>query len=233
MPGESDTAEKSHQVVICDRAERKTLYGMKRVDRKAEFTVHGYFKERWSGVMRNIITGQILLIVCCVFYLIWWYRGFRPGASVNRVGGLNGVLLLITAAAGFAGITFSLLPVEEKSLSGKLNPFHILIGGIAAYIMLLLATKLIWNRVVTMELLLIVGWATLEITVINRLNAIGILSDGRFLMMCFVTGIAFIISMILYVAYYQMEEMKAFYAAMVPLITEAASMAILIVAALI
>ena len=28
MPGESDTAEKSHQVVICDRAERKTLYGV-------------------------------------------------------------------------------------------------------------------------------------------------------------------------------------------------------------
>ena len=39
---------------------------------------------------------------------------------------------------------------------------------------------------------------------------------------------ACIISLILYVAYYQMEEMKAFYAAMIPLITEAAAMAILV-----
>ena len=35
--------------------------------------------------------------------------------------------------------------------------------------------------------------------------------------------------MILYVAYYRMEEMKAFYAAMVPLVTEGLSMIILII----
>ena len=39
---------------------------------------------------------------------------------------------------------------------------------------------------------------------------------------------AFLISMVLYVAYYRLEEMKAFYAAMVPLITEASAMAVLI-----
>ena len=43
-----------------------------------------------------------------------------------------------------------------------------------------------------------------------------------------VIAAAFVISMVLYVAYYRMEEMKAFYAAMVPLITEAAAMAVLI-----
>ena len=42
--------------------------------------------------------------------------------------------------------------------------------------------------------------------------------------MCCVIGLAFTISMVLYVAYYRMEEMKAFYAAMVPLVTEAAAM---------
>ena len=41
---------------------------------------------------------------------------------------------------------------------------------------------------------------------------------------------AFVISMILYVAYYKMEEMKAFYAAMVPLVTEAAAMAMMVAA---
>ena len=40
--------------------------------------------------------------------------------------------------------------------------------------------------------------------------------------------LAFVISIILYVAYYRMEEIKAFYAAMVPLVTEAAAMIVLV-----
>ena len=68
----------------------------------------------------------------------------------------------------------------------------------------------------------------LEITVVNRLNAAVLLSDGNFILMGVIIAAACIISLILYVAYYQMEEMKAFYAAMIPLITEAAAMAILV-----
>jgi hypothetical protein len=44
---------------------------------------------------------------------------------------------------------------------------------------------------------------------------------------------AVVVSMILYVLYYRMEEMKAFYAAMVPLITEATSMAAVLLVTLI
>jgi hypothetical protein len=40
--------------------------------------------------------------------------------------------------------------------------------------------------------------------------------------------LAFVISMILYVAYYRMEDMKAFYSAMIPLITEGLSMGLLL-----
>ena len=58
--------------------------------------------------MKKILAGQVLLILCCAFYLIWWYRGYRPGVSADRVGGLNGVLLLITAALGITGMLCSL-----------------------------------------------------------------------------------------------------------------------------
>ncbi|MDO5133899.1 MAG: hypothetical protein Q4D81_13115 [Eubacteriales bacterium] len=64
-------------------------------------------------------------------------------------------------------------------------------------------------------------------TFINRLNAACILSGRGFKIMCIVIAAAFLISMVLYVAYYRMEEMKAFYAAMVPLVTEAFSIVIL------
>ena len=177
--------------------------------------------------MRRILTGQILLVLCCVFYLIWWYRGYRPGVVAERVGGINGILLLITAALGVAGLSFSLMRVPEIS-APKINPMGIVAAGIISYFALLMITRYGFHRIVTTELVLIVGWTMLEMTVINRLNAAGILMDRGFAVMCIVIAAAFLISMVLYVAYYRMEEMRAFYAAMVPLITEAAAMAVLI-----
>ena len=167
------------------------------------------------------------MVLCCLVYLIWWYRGFRPGTNVNRIGGVNGLLLLITAGLGIAGIVMCLMPIP-MSTKMKVDPTIIALGGIVAYIALLLITKLCFQRVVTTELLLIVGWAVLEAVVITRLEAAGLLGGNSFITMCIVIAAAVVISMVLYVAYYRMEEMKAFYAAMVPLITEAVSMVVLL-----
>ena len=180
-----------------------------------------------SGNMRRIMIGQALLVLCCIFYIIWWYRGYRPGTSVLRASGVNGILLLITAVLGICGLTFSLMPVPETG-EPKIDPIVIVAAGIISYFVLLVITRFGFHRIVTTELILIVGWTVLEITVINRLNAAGFLTDRGFTVMCAVIAAAFLISMILYVAYYRMEEMKAFYAAMIPLITEAAAMTILL-----
>ena len=182
--------------------------------------------------MNWIIRGQILLVFCCMSYLVWWYRGYRPETEVNRVGGINGILLFITAALGIAGIVMSLIPVP---LTAKLkaDPLAIVAGGVIAYVVLLLVTRFCFQRVVTTELFLIIGWAVLEAVVITRLDAAGLLGRNGFFVMCVVVAVAVLISMILYVAYYKMEKMKAFYAAMVPLITEAVAMIILIVMVLV
>ena len=163
-----------------------------------------------SSAAAKMTIGQILLVVCCVFYLIWWSLSYRPNETVNRAGGLNGLLLLVTAVAGLAGVVMSL-------------------QGVIAYVLLLILTNVIFHRQTTTELLLIVGWMVLELTVISSLNADGKLSDARFWIMIVVLAAAFLISMILYVLYYRMEPMKAFYAAMVPLITEGVSMVVLLV----
>ena len=178
--------------------------------------------------MKRILLGQILLIICCIFYLVWWYRGYRPGISVSRIGGVNGALLFATAAFGIAGLICSLTRVQTR-IEYKISPMLIVIGGIALYFAVMLITRFAFQRIVTTELFLIVGWIMLEMTVINRLYAAESLTNGKFLMMCAVIALAFVVSIILYAAYYRMEEMRAFYAAMVPLITEAAAMAVLTV----
>ena len=178
--------------------------------------------------MRHIITGQTLLIACCIFYMIWWYRGFRPNVEADRLGGINGILLLITAVLGVAGILFSLIPTPETA-GTKYGQMYIIIGGIAAYIILMMVTKYAFNRIVTSELFLIVGWTILELSLLNRLDGSNLLSGTGLMVVYMSVVLAFIISMILYVAYYRMEDNAAFYSAMVPLITEAASMGMLLV----
>ena len=98
--------------------------------------------------MHRILTGQILLILCCITYLIWWYRGFRPGVHVSRVGGTNGMLLLITAVLGISGIMFSLLSDGKETVPAKISPLFIAAAGIAAYIVFLLITRFLFDRVV-------------------------------------------------------------------------------------
>lgn len=176
--------------------------------------------------MKQVVTGQVLLILCCAVYLVWWYRGYRPGVTVSRVGGANGILLAVTALLGAAGIIVSMLPLPVIR-NNMIGQSVILIAGIVLYFLLLFVTRGVFHRIVTTELVLIVGWTTLEMALIDRLYAAEAITRGGFLTMCIVIAAAFLISMILYVAYYRMEEMKAFYAAMVPLVTEAAAMAVL------
>lgn len=177
--------------------------------------------------MRRILLGQILLIICFIFYLIWWYRGFRPGvAPATRVQGINGLLLALTVLFGVAGIAFSLMPGSVATL--RIDPTLILTVGVGSYVILLLLTRFIFHRTVTSELLLIVAWTMLEVWVIDWLNGAAALSDDSFSIMLAVIAVAFFSSMVLYVAYYRMEEMKAFYTAMVPLATGIVTMGLLV-----
>ena len=178
--------------------------------------------------MRRILIGQVSLIICCMLYILWWYRGYRPGATVDRIGGLNGMLLLMTAAFGLAGVIMSAGPVPEL-YPAKIDPLYLIPAGVVMYVMLLLITRTVFHRVVTTELILIVLWAVLETAVINKLNAGGFLSDKLFLFMAIVIIAVFILDIVLYVAYYRMEEMRAFYAAMVPLIAAAVTSGMLVI----
>ena len=119
--------------------------------------------------MRTVLIGQILVILGCIVYLVWWYRGFRPGTSVNRVGGINGALLLVTAVLALSGIALSLKAVMEIP-SQNHSTALIVAAGIISYVVLMLITRYLFQRVVTTELLLIVVWTTVELIVVSRLN---------------------------------------------------------------
>lgn len=155
--------------------------------------------------MKQILIGQALMVLCCIVYLIWWYRGYRPGTHVSRIGGINGLLLLITAGLGIVGVIMSMSSVPVSS-EMKVDPGVIIVGGIISYIVLFLVTRFCFQRIVTAELLLIVAWTVVEAVVITRLEAAGYLGNTGFIAMCIVLALAFAVSIVLYVAYYRMAD---------------------------
>lgn len=181
--------------------------------------------------VHKLFAGQILLILCCLFYLIWWSVSYRPGISVSRVSGFRGLLLMITALCGVTGMALSVAGANHLpgSSARRLSGTFILTAGVVLYFIMMLLTTVVFHRIVTTELFLITGWGAMELMAVSALNGAGIFQNEAFFGMAAVIAAAYVLSMVLYVLYYRMEAQRAFYTAMVPLITEAASMLILVV----
>ena len=114
--------------------------------------------------MKLLMTGHILLLFCCGFYLAWWCHAFRPGFAGSRVAGPAGALLLITAVTGLAGVVFSAIGNSRPGSRPALIPSSaVIVGGIVLYVLLMIGSSVFLHRRVTTELLLIIAWLVLEI----------------------------------------------------------------------
>lgn len=162
-------------------------------------------------------TGHLLLVLCCVVYLIWWSITFNPMHSFPALPkfilffgiaafGLSGGYILIKNMCG--------LPVVCNAISNT----AIVLGGVGMYFILLFLTGHFMHRQVTTELFLIVGWAVLELCVLCSVYRAAALPFLPVLILVVILMIAAVIGMICYLAYYQLPEKVAFFDGMVPLI---------------
>ena len=179
-----------------------------------------------STPVGRIQLGNICLIICCLFYLIWWSITFQPGKVFPMAA--KYILFFITLAAGVAGIYFSVFGMSGLAADrGRISNAAICAAGIIAYVVLLILTNLLMHRQVTTELLLITGWSILELCAVNSLYRAGFLGGRAGVCAAVVIIAAAVVAMICYLAYYNLEEQAAFYDGMVPLILFAAVMVFL------
>lgn len=179
-----------------------------------------------TSSVKNILTGNILLIICCVFYLAWWIIAFKPEGAIKGVS--SGWLLLPAAIAGIGAIlvlvqAFRNIPVERSVISGLL----LILIGVAAYFALLAVTYFCMHRMVTTELLLIVGWCILTLSEINVLYGINTLSLSGTIAWFIIVIVSAVISMICYVLYYGLDVVKGYIDGMIPLLIIAVVMLVI------
>jgi len=181
---------------------------------------------------KQIFRSNILLIICCVFYLVWWLLAFKPTGAIKGIK--TGWLLIPAFAAGSVAIILAVKGVLSSSVGVALFQSGLLLcGGIAAYLILLAVTRLLFKRSVTTELFLIVGWAMLVLSEINVLYGIGRFSHGLAAIFAVVIGVAALISLVCYVLYYNLGNRAGYFDGMIPLLMVALVMAGISVAMLV
>ena len=167
--------------------------------------------------VKQIFRSNILLIVCCAFYLAWWLLAFRPAGAVK--GMKTGWLLIPAFAAGIAAVVLAVQGIRSAPIEAALFPGGLLLwGGVAAYFILLAVTGLLFQRQVTTELFLIVGWAVLALSEINTLYGVGRFSRGMAVPFAVVIVAAALISLVCYMLYYNLGDRAGYFDGMVPLL---------------
>lgn len=150
---------------------------------------------------------------------------FYPARGDNHSSGLGTFLLLVTAAFGLSGIAMDVSAMMgDDGQRGFVPGIVIVISGIVVYIILLFGTRIFLHRIVTTELLLIVGWTMLEVAVANTAYGYGVLVGSKLLIQLTVSSMAAAVSLILYLLYYNVKPATGYVFGMIPLVTEAIAM---------
>lgn len=170
---------------------------------------------------RQMLMGNILLVVCCAFYLAWWVLAFKPEGAIK---GMKSGWLLIPAF--LFGIISVVCIATGSSVEGQyLIPRSvILIGGTVIYVALMLGTAIFLKRQVTTELFLIVGWTVLTFLELNAMYVLGDFSKVMTIIFLVAVVIFAIVSLVCYLLYYNLDSVKGYIDGMVPLILVAVMM---------
>lgn len=170
-----------------------------------------------DGPIRQIFRGNILLIICCAFYLARWLLAFKPVGAIKGIK--SGWLLIPAAVAGVAAVILTVRGIGDAEPARALFPgIYVIVGGIAAYVILVAVTLGLFHRPVTTELILIVGWAVMALCEINVLYGTESLSRTAALVFIGIIVIAMLISLVCYVLYYKLDSRMGYYDGMAPLL---------------
>ncbi len=170
----------------------------------------------------RILTGNVLLIGCLLFYIAWWLIAFHPTHAVKGIK--SGWLLIPAAILGL----WAVIDIIRGStpVQGLFRPVVAAAVGVVIYIVLLAGSLLLLKRQVTTELFLIVGWATIMFIELSALYGLQHYTRTAAIVLMIVIAVSAAVSMICYLLYYNLDSVKGYVDGTVPLVLSAVMMAV-------
>jgi len=173
--------------------------------------------------VQQIVSGNRWLIVCCVFYVAWWLLAFRPEHPLT--GLRTGWLLIPAFGAGVAGVVMIIRAgVQAPIADGLLPTGPLVVIGLLAYVVLAMVTRLGFDRPVTTELVLIVGWTVLALYEVSTLVGAEAFSHRTAVILTAVILLVAVISVVCYTVYYRLDARAGWLVGAVPLVLVAVTM---------
>jgi hypothetical protein len=174
----------------------------------------------FSVPLWEIFGGNLLLLVTLAFYAAWWTILFYPQSAGNSAGA--GLCIVVAMLTGMAAIALLITGVNTLSQASKdFLAGYILLGAVVFYVVSLVITKVVFQRIVTSELLLITVWAALELSVIVVLLGSQRFHFGQVLTLVILVALATIVGMVCYVLHYRLDESSRFWNGLIPLMVNA------------
>lgn len=176
-------------------------------------------KSVWSAVVSEQLTaGNVLLLLCYSFYLLWWLLAFHPTRPLH--GWQSGWLLLPAFLTGIAGVVQVAKACRQThgQTTGWLLPLPWLVGGGIGIYLLTIVVSVFMHRPVTTELILIVGWGGLMLAEITCLLALGHISRIGFIGFTVAAALCFTADLVCYFSYYRLQGVASYADGMLPLI---------------
>lgn len=97
-----------------------------------------------------------MLATCAGCYLLWWGVAFYPERHAPLW--LSGILLVATAVCGIMAVNWMSQGIfQTEGIRKGVSGGWIMAGGVICYVVLLVISNLVFHRMVTTELFLIVG----------------------------------------------------------------------------
>ena len=173
--------------------------------------------QNYGTSMEMLFKGILMLAVCSGCYLVWWGVAFYPERHAPLW--LSGILLAGTAVCGIMAVNWMAQGIfQAEKVRAGIPGGWILAGGVIGYVVLLVISNIIFHRMVTTELFLIVGWAVLNLIVVDTLYASGLFSDGVSSVFVVLTLIVVVASLYCYMIYYDLEKWKGYIDGFLPLV---------------
>jgi hypothetical protein len=181
----------------------------------------------FNAPLWEIFAGNLLLLVCSLFYLAWWVVSYRPNSSGGPAGGFYITAAFITGAAAMALMSYGINALSEDS---KVLPVKFVLAGCAVlFLVLLLVTAIGFHRTVTSELIIMHIWAAIQLSSLAVLYGTGRFGAVGAATLAALVGIAFVGGLICYVLYYNLDEAARYWSGMAPLAAAALVIAVFLV----
>ena len=167
-----------------------------------------------AGFWGLLVSHGLFVLSGATYSIYWVLEEMAPSQAVLWT-------FLLSLVFGLGGATGELVDVVASAETGarsnsRFQLRHIVGSGVALLTVTYVLTTVVMGRIVTSELIFVMGWGTLELCSLHETHRRGWLSRRRARVAIILVILALTFGLVCYAVYYLLEDRARFYVGLAP-----------------